>query len=129
MNLRWSFSGGVLFSLTIHALLKSALVYAYPEIKNRDEWIWKEYPLLSTEKTPETVSSFENTEKDQDIIFADKMIFPDLVIIRKQKMPLDIGDEGLISESSRKAKLIFMEKNYFFHNLSSRLSWFRSGEK
>jgi len=44
-------------------------------------------------------------------------------------VPLEIGDEVLIRESSRQAKLIFMEKNYFFHNLSSRLSWFRSGEK
>ena len=87
MNLRWRFSGGVLFSLTFHALLISALVYAYPEIKNRGEWIWKEYPLFSTEKTPASVSSFENTEKGLDIISADKMIFPDLVIIRKQKNP------------------------------------------
>ena len=47
----------------------------------------------------------------------------------KGKVPLEIGNEVLIRESSRKAKLIFMEKNYFFHNLSSRLSWFRSGEK
>ena len=47
----------------------------------------------------------------------------------KEKVPLEIGDEVLIRESIRKAKLIFMEKNYFFHNLSSRLSWFRSGEK
>ena len=47
----------------------------------------------------------------------------------KRKVPLEIGDEVLIRESSRQAKLIFMEKNYFFHNLSSRLSWFRSGEK
>ncbi len=47
----------------------------------------------------------------------------------KDKLPLEIGDEVLIRESNRKAKLIFMDKNYFFHNLSSRLSWFRSGEK
>ena len=87
MNLRWSFSGGVLFSLTFHALLISALVYAYPEIKNRGEWIRKGYPLFSTEKMPASVSSFENTEKGLDIISADKMIFPDLVIIRKQKKP------------------------------------------
>ncbi len=46
----------------------------------------------------------------------------------KEKVPLEIGEEVLIRESSRKAKLIFMEKNYFFQNLSSRLSWFRSGE-
>ena len=85
MNLRWRFSGGVLFSLTFHALLISALVYAYPEIKNRGEWIWKEHPLLPTEKTLESVLSFENAEKGLDIISADKRIFPDLVIIRKQK--------------------------------------------
>ena len=47
----------------------------------------------------------------------------------KEKVPLEVGNEVMICESSRKAKLIFMEKNYFFHNLSSRLSWFRSGEK
>ena len=47
----------------------------------------------------------------------------------KEIVPLEIGNELLIRESSRIAKLICMEKNYFFHNLSSRLSWFRSGEK
>jgi len=87
MNLRWLFSGGLLFSLTFHALLLSALVYAFPETKNRGVWIWKEYPLFSTEKTPASVSSFENTEKGLDLISADKMIFPDLVLIRKQKKP------------------------------------------
>jgi len=87
MNLRWRFSGGVLFSLTFHALLISALVYAYPEIKNRGEWIWNEYPLFSTEITPTSVSSIENKEKSLNIISADKMIFPDLVIIREQKNP------------------------------------------
>jgi len=85
MNLRWRFSGGVLFSLTFHALLIFALVYTYPEIINRGEWTWKEYPFFSTKSTPASVSSFENTEKDLDIISADKMVFPDLVIIRKQK--------------------------------------------
>ena len=46
----------------------------------------------------------------------------------RKKIPLEIGDEVVIRESSRQAKLVFMEKNYFFHNLSSRLSWFSSGE-
>ena len=85
MNLRWRFSGGVLFSLTFHALLISALVYTYPEIKNRGQRIWKEYPLFSTKKTSAYASSFENTEKGLDLISANKMIFPDLVIIKKQK--------------------------------------------
>jgi len=87
MNLRWRFSGGVLFSLSFHALLISALVYAYPELKNRGEWIWKENPLFPTEKKPASFSKFENTEKGLEILPADKMIFPDLVIIRKQKLP------------------------------------------
>ena len=87
MNLRWRFSGGVLFSLTFHALLISALVYAYPEINNRGEWIWKNIPLYSTEKKPTFVSSFENKEKGLDIISTDKMIFPDLVIIKNKKNP------------------------------------------
>ena len=87
MNLRWRFSGGILFSLTFHALLIAALLYAYPGIKNKSEWIWKELPVFSAEKKPASVSSFENADKDLDIISADKMIFPDLVIIRKQKNP------------------------------------------
>ena len=62
MNLRWRFSGGVLFSLSFHALLISALVYAYPEIKNRGEWVLKEYPLFSNEKTPPSVLRFKNTK-------------------------------------------------------------------
>jgi len=86
MNLRWRFSLGLLFSLTFHGLVISALVYAYPGIKNRGVWTWKEYPLFSTKKTSAYASSFENTEKGLDLISANKMIFPDLVIIKKQKI-------------------------------------------
>ena len=85
MNLRWRFSGGILFSLTFYALLISALLYAYPGIKSKSEWIWKELPVFSDEKMPVSVSSFENADKDLDIISTDKMIFPDLVIFRKPK--------------------------------------------
>ena len=85
MNLRWRFSGGILFSLTFHALLIAALLYAYPGIKNKSEWIWKELPVFSAEKKPASVSSFENADKTLDIISADKLIFPDLVIIRESK--------------------------------------------
>jgi NAD+ kinase len=40
-----------------------------------------------------------------------------------EKIPLKLGDEIIIRESDRQAKLIFTDPNYFFHNLSSRLSW------
>jgi len=33
------------------------------------------------------------------------------------------GNEILCKRSHRRARLIFFEENYFFHNLSSRLSW------
>ena len=85
MNLRWRFSGGILFSLTFHALLITALIYAYPGIKNKSEWFWRELPVFSAEKKPASVSSFENADKTLDIIFADKLIFPNLVIIRESK--------------------------------------------
>ena len=39
--------------------------------------------------------------------------------------PLVPGDKVLIRESERRANLIFMEPDYFFQNLSSRLSWFQ----
>ena len=45
-----------------------------------------------------------------------------------RKKRLSKGDEVFIRKSERQAKLIFMENNYFFQNLSSRLSWFRSEE-
>jgi NAD+ kinase len=40
-----------------------------------------------------------------------------------EKIPLQLEDEIIIRESDRQAKLIFPDSNYFFHNLSSRLSW------
>ena len=40
-----------------------------------------------------------------------------------EKIPLKLGDKIIIKESDRQAKLIFTDSNYFFHNLSSRLSW------
>ena len=84
MNLSWRFSGGILFSLTFHTLLISALIYSYPGITSRNEWIGGKFHLLPKEKTPPSVSSVEIVEKDLDIISVDKMIFPDIVIIRKK---------------------------------------------
>ena len=45
-----------------------------------------------------------------------------------RKGSLSIGDRVFIRESDRRAKLIFMESDYFFQNLSSRLSWFNRFE-
>ena len=85
MNLRWRFSCGILFSLTIHTLLIDAFVYTYPAITNRDEWSWKEFSLFSYELPRPSALRTKNNEKNQDIISKDKMIYPDLVIIKKQK--------------------------------------------
>ena len=40
-----------------------------------------------------------------------------------EKLPLQAGDIIEIRESDRQANLVFLDANYFFHNLSSRLSW------
>ena len=82
MDLKWRFSSGILFSFTFHALLISLLFQAYPDIKNRSVWFWKELPLIPNEKKPASVLSFGNVKKHLDILSADKIIFPDLVRIR-----------------------------------------------
>ncbi|MGK5092867.1 NAD(+)/NADH kinase [Deltaproteobacteria bacterium TL4] len=41
----------------------------------------------------------------------------------KDKIPLSLCDQIVITESQQRARLIFMERNYFFQNLSSHLSW------
>ena len=41
----------------------------------------------------------------------------------KNKIPLKVNDEIMVRESKRQARLVFLEPNYFFHNLASRLSW------
>jgi len=41
----------------------------------------------------------------------------------KNKIPLKVNDEIMVRESKRQARLVFLESNYFFHNLASRLSW------
>jgi NAD+ kinase len=46
-----------------------------------------------------------------------------LIIDGSQICNLEPGGEVHISQSERTAKLIYFEDNYFFHNLSSKLSW------
>ncbi|MBF0353582.1 MAG: NAD(+)/NADH kinase, partial [SAR324 cluster bacterium] len=41
----------------------------------------------------------------------------------KEKLPLAINDKIIVKESNLRAKLIFMDSNYFFNNLSTRLAW------
>ena len=63
MTLRLRFTAGILFSLILHALLIYPLFNAYPELRNRGVWFWKELPLFQNEKTTSSVSIFENREK------------------------------------------------------------------
>ena len=96
MDLKWRFSSGILFSFTFHALLISLLFQAYPDIKNRSVWFWKELPLIPNEKKPASVLSFGNVKKHLDILSADKIIFPDLVRIR-----IPIKNQGIYISNSR----------------------------
>ena len=91
----------------------SALLYAYPGIKSKSEWIWKELPVFSAEKKLASVSSFENADKTLDIISADKLIFPDLVIIRKQKKPPDTTIKKAVSKPQYTLKNILTQVEKF----------------
>jgi len=113
MNLRWRFSGGLLFSLTLHCLLISAMFYTYPDLKNKSEWILKEFPLFPAEKKPTSFSSFGNKGIDPEIISTDKMIFPDLVLIRKQK-----------NSSTTKIKKIAPKFQYTLKNILTQVEKF-----
>ena len=46
-----------------------------------------------------------------------------LIADGRQLCRLDPGQEVYISQAPYMAKLIYLESNYFFHNLSSKLSW------
>ncbi len=46
-----------------------------------------------------------------------------LMVDGKLMGTLNPGQEILLSRSERRAQLIYFDPNYFFHNLSSRLSW------
>lgn len=48
---------------------------------------------------------------------------PRLIVDGKSVGFIAAGEEIVLSRSERRAQLIFFEENYFFHNLSSRLSW------
>ncbi len=86
MNLSWRFSGGIVFSLALHTLLISALVYAYPEITKRGEWIRKEFPFFSNWENTLSATPTDKSGKNPDLISTDYMVFPDLILIRKQKI-------------------------------------------
>ncbi len=113
MKLKWRFSGGLLFSLTFHALLISTMFYAYPELKNKSEWFLKEFPFFPAEKKPTSFSSFDNKEIDPEIISTVKMMYPDLVIIRKHKR-----------SSTTKIKKITPKLQYTLKNILTQVEKF-----
>tara|TARA_Y100000590_G_C15536020_1_gene945060 strand:+ start:315 stop:1103 length:789 start_codon:yes stop_codon:yes gene_type:complete len=113
MNLSWRFSGGILFSLTFHAVLISALFYAYPGLINKGGWILEELPLLSAQKMYESVSSIENEDKSLDIKSIEKIIFPDLVTIRILKKHLDPMKKNVVLKPKYTLKSILNQLERF----------------
>ena len=57
MSLRWRFSGGILFSLTFHTFLISALVYTYPDLLNKDRLLVITKSDLINNDTRKTISN------------------------------------------------------------------------
>ena len=87
MMLKWRFSGGVLFSLILHFLLLSALLYWYPGIIGRSDQPWNEWSkFLAKRILPSGIANNTNPENSAKMSAA-TFIFPDIVLYRQQKRP------------------------------------------
>ena len=98
------------------------MFYAYPDLKNRGEWILKEFPLFPAEKTPPFVSRFKNKGIDSEIISTNKMIFPDLVVIRKQKYSSNTKIKKLVPKPQYTLKNILTQVEKFPERVNIELS-------
>ena len=79
----------------------AALAYTYPEIKNGGGWIWKDTPFFSRLK---------NKNNDLRIISANKMDYPDLVLIRKKN-----------SHSVTNSKKTIKKPKFLLNNILSQI--------
>lgn len=85
MSLKWRFTGGILFSSTLHVLLLSALLFWYPGIINRNIWPWQDWSPFFAD---ETIFSADETGFSRDAAghnFNADIIFPDIVLSTPQK--------------------------------------------
>ena len=98
------------------------LFQGYPEIRNGDVRFWEKFPLFLNEKKPAYVSSSGNTEKGLDIIPADKIIFPDLVKIKKPRKKSTITKKKSVQKSQNTLNSILTHVKEFPERVNVELS-------
>ena len=88
MTFKWRFTGGVIFSLTLHLLLLMAIFYWYPDIAIERGWPWKEWSpfFLDEQKGSSTAAGLSKWHNDEKLT-GRTLIFPDIVLSGQEKKP------------------------------------------
>ena len=97
MTLKWRFSGGLLFSLTLHFFLLSALLFWYPEMMSKENWQLENWALFSANENKFPVLDPVSIQNSGEIKSAGILIFPNIVLAGKKKK--------IISKTSLKKKI------------------------
>jgi len=103
-------------------LLISSFVYTFPEILNKDGWLWKESILLPIEKKPLSFSGIKTKEKRLNMTSTKKTIFPDLVIIKKQKITPTKNIKQSVPKSRHTLRKILTQVEKFPERLNVKIS-------
>jgi hypothetical protein len=86
MGLKWRFSGGILFSIVLHVFLLSAMIYWYPGIISKNDWLWDEGTPFFTNGTSFSEVSGLTTQEYGSKVPKGNLIFPDIVLPGQSKI-------------------------------------------
>ena len=85
MMLKWRFTGGILFSITLHVFLLSAMIYWYPGIISKNDWQWDEWSPFFANQTASSGVSGLTTQEYGRKVSSGILIFPDVVLSEQPK--------------------------------------------
>ena len=85
MMLKWRFTGGILFSITLHVFLLSAMIYWYPGIISKNDWEWDEWSPFFANQTASSGVSGLTTQEYGRKVSSGILIFPDVVLSEQPK--------------------------------------------
>jgi len=86
MMLKWRFTGGILFSITLHVFLLSAMIYWYPGIISKNDWQWDEWSPFFANQTASSGVSGLTTQEYGRKVSSGILIFPDVVLSGQPKI-------------------------------------------
>ena len=85
MTLKFRFSIGVLFSLSLHAFLISVFVQWYPGILKHHDWRFGNFSLFSEDNFAKSNLPILTKKKSPKKIIVEKIFFPDIVLSEQIK--------------------------------------------